>query len=154
MVAEQVLARRPPPSARWCASCSADALVRWPVAALTRALANLVTNGLQASPQLTPVALSFTTRGGHTIVTVVDRGRGMTAEELARAGEPFFMTKPPGVGTGLGLFVARTAVEQLGGTVTIESAAARGTTVTDRLPSDALHSPSSDDDLAATSAPG
>ena len=40
----------------------------------------------------------------------------MTSDELARAGEPFFTTKAAGVGTGLGLFVARSSVDQLGGT--------------------------------------
>jgi two-component system sensor histidine kinase RegB len=46
---------------------------------------------------------------------------------LARAGEPFFTTKPPGSGFGLGLFLARTFVEQWGGRFSLQSTPGRGT---------------------------
>jgi two-component system sensor histidine kinase RegB len=58
----------------------------------------------------------------------------MPADVLARAGEPFFTTKPPGKGMGLGLFLARTVVERLGGTLQISSRPAAGTTVAIELP--------------------
>jgi signal transduction histidine kinase len=63
-------------------------------------------------------------------ITVMDSGIGMPAELLARAGEPFFTTKPPGRGTGLGLTMARQFAERSGGTLRIESQQGRGTTVT------------------------
>ena len=53
---------------------------------------------------------------------------------LARAGEPFFTTKPPGQGLGLGLFLARSLAEQLGGRFAIDSLPSRGTTVQMILP--------------------
>jgi two-component system sensor histidine kinase RegB len=62
----------------------------------------------------------------------------MTPDELARAGEPFFTTKPPGSGTGLGLFVARSAIEQLGGKLTLESRRDEGTTATILLDRDVV----------------
>jgi hypothetical protein len=58
----------------------------------------------------------------------------MDADELARAGEPFYTTKPAGVGTGLGLFVTRSAIDQLGGTVTLSVAAWSGHDGDDCLP--------------------
>ena len=67
-------------------------------------------------------------------ITVRDRGSGMTPEVLARAGEPFFTTKPPGQGLGLGLFLARSLAEQLGGRCSIDSSPSRGTTARMILP--------------------
>jgi two-component system sensor histidine kinase RegB len=52
----------------------------------------------------------------------------MSPEVLERAGEPFFTTRPPGRGTGLGLFVVRLHAERLGGKLELESAPDRGTT--------------------------
>ena len=51
----------------------------------------------------------------------------MDEATLARAGEPFFTTKAPGAGFGLGLFLARTFVEQWGGRFTLTSQPGHGT---------------------------
>jgi two-component system sensor histidine kinase RegB len=64
----------------------------------------------------------------------------MRADELARAGEPFFTTKPAGSGMGLGLFVTRAAAEQLGGDLALASTAGAGTTATLTLPMNVFHS--------------
>jgi two-component system sensor histidine kinase RegB len=61
-------------------------------------------------------------------VRVRDDGHGMSPETLRRAGEPFFTTRPPGRGTGLGLFVVRLQAERLGGTLQLDSAPGAGTT--------------------------
>jgi two-component system sensor histidine kinase RegB len=58
----------------------------------------------------------------------------MPPEVLARAGEPFFTTKAPGQGSGLGLYVARTLAEQLGGSLEIRSEPGRGATARMELP--------------------
>jgi len=63
---------------------------------------------------------------------VRDRGPGMSAEQSARAFEPYFTTTPGG--TGLGLAISRNVVDGLGGTIAIASAAGRGTTVRVELP--------------------
>jgi signal transduction histidine kinase/CheY-like chemotaxis protein len=60
-------------------------------------------------------------------IAVTDRGRGMDAETLRRATEPFFSTKPQGKGTGLGLSMIDGLARQLGGTLKLESDVGRGT---------------------------
>ncbi|WP_270936547.1 hybrid sensor histidine kinase/response regulator, partial [Falsiroseomonas oryzae] len=72
--------------------------------------------------------------GEYVRLAVRDTGAGMDPATLARATEPFFTTKPAGLGTGLGLAMARGFAEQSGGGLAIESAPGRGTTVTLWLP--------------------
>ncbi len=66
-------------------------------------------------------------------VTVVDMGAGMTEEQIAHVGEPFFTTREPGQGMGLGLFLAQATMAQHDGALSIQRRAGR-TEVTLRLP--------------------
>jgi two-component system sensor histidine kinase RegB len=115
-----------------------DATVVWPAAAVVQTLVNVIRNALQASPADRPVEVHAATEGGSVCITVTDHGVGMTPEERDRAGEPFFTTKPAGAGTGLGLFVARSTIEQLGGQLALSSEVGMGTRVTLTLPPDVL----------------
>jgi two-component system, sensor histidine kinase RegB len=105
-----------------------------PRRALAGALAGLVRNALQASQAPMSVRIYVVRDDERCWVEVRDHGRGMTQEELHHAGEPFFTTKPPGAGMGLGLFLTRTLVEHLGGQLTLESASGAGTTARLELP--------------------
>jgi two-component system cell cycle sensor histidine kinase/response regulator CckA len=67
-------------------------------------------------------------------LTVSDTGRGMDAETMSRAFEPFFTTRPPGQGTGLGLSAVYGIVTKAGGAITIDSEEGQGTTVHVYLP--------------------
>ena len=67
-------------------------------------------------------------------LTVSDTGRGMDAETMSRAFEPFFTTRAPGQGTGLGLSAVYGIITKAGGGVTIDSEEGRGTTVHIYLP--------------------
>ena len=58
----------------------------------------------------------------------------MSAVELAKAGEPFWTTKPPGRGMGLGLFLVRATLEQIGGRFDLQAAPAKGATATMTVP--------------------
>jgi two-component system sensor histidine kinase RegB len=112
-------------------------LVTWPVGVVVRAVGNLIDNALQASTPADRVRLNVGAAPGRLVrIAVEDRGAGMSVDELARAGEPFFTTKPPGRGTGLGLFVARSTAEHLGGFLNLKSARGSGTTATMELPAD------------------
>lgn len=113
--------------------------VRLPPRAISQALRSLVTNAQDAAPQGPAVLVAATLveapgGGAGLRVDIVDRGPGMPPEVLARVGEPFYTTKAPGRGMGLGLYLARAVVEGVGGTMVIESAPARGTRLTVIVP--------------------
>ena len=67
--------------------------------------------------------------GDFVRVSVIDDGVGISEEVLAKVFEPFFTTKQQGKGTGLGLSQVYGLAKQSGGTVAIESAVGRGTSV-------------------------
>ncbi|MEZ4400348.1 MAG: ATP-binding protein [Kofleriaceae bacterium] len=113
------------------------ATVNLPVRAVTQALRSLITNAQDASPPDAEVTIAGTCRAGVLALEVADRGRGMPAEVLARIGEPFFTTKPPGRGMGLGLFLARAVFESIGGAMAIDSREGLGTRLTVTMPVDA-----------------
>lgn len=104
-------------------------MARVPREALTMALRNLLSNALDASPPLSSVLFSVRLSDEGYEFVVQDRGVGMDSEGLRRATDPFFTTKEVGQGMGLGLFLARSIAERLGGSLRFESEVGRGTTV-------------------------
>ncbi len=105
-----------------------------PVDATARALAALVKNGFDASGPAQTVALELVDGRQGLRVIVRDRGAGMSPEVAARAGEPFFTTKQPGEGMGLGLFIARSYFEAQGGELSLRAVDGGGTEAIVRLP--------------------
>lgn len=99
-----------------------------PARALEQALLVLLRNGLDASPPDRPVMLEVARYDGQVRFTVRDRGAGMSQEMIRRAGEPFYTTKEPGRGMGLGLFLVRLVAQQCGARFWIESKIGVGTT--------------------------
>ncbi|PKK90084.1 MAG: hypothetical protein CVV64_11235 [Candidatus Wallbacteria bacterium HGW-Wallbacteria-1] len=81
-------------------------------------------------------------------ISVIDNGVGMTSEVLARATEPFYTTKGPGRGTGMGLNMVREIVASHKGTLKIDSVSGEGTKITLSIP--ALEEPSSEGDTPET----
>jgi len=72
--------------------------------------------------------------GRYAVLTVSDTGLGMPPAVVERAIEPFFTTKAPGQGTGIGLSTVDAIVAEAGGALVIRSAPGRGTTVRVYLP--------------------
>ncbi len=116
------------PGARLAASLPEKLVVRGQETPLVQVLMNLIVNGAQATEGgLGRVEIRAVRSGARVQVTVEDDGAGMSEEVLRRAFEPFFSTKPVGVGTGLGLAVSRGIVRSLGGELALESAPGKGT---------------------------
>jgi two-component system sensor histidine kinase RegB len=106
-----------------------------PLQGLVQVLSNLVQNALHATPDGgTPVVVMSDVVGGVVRFTVVDRGHGVARAHLDRVGEPFFTTKPPGQGMGLGLFLARAFADRYGGQLVFSSEEGKGSRVTLELP--------------------
>ncbi len=102
--------------------------------ALGRVYRNLITNAIQATQPGGRVLVS-TARAGECIdIEVSDTGAGIAPERLAHIFDDFVTTKRRGL--GLGLAISRRIVEQLGGTILVQSEVGRGTTFTVRLPAD------------------
>jgi len=96
-----------------------------------RALVNLIDNAVEASRQGGQVAISAATSRNQLIVTIMDRGAGMSRETQDHLFEPFYTTKCGG--TGLGMPIARKICEEHGGTLAVTSKEGVGTEATVRL---------------------
>jgi two-component system sensor histidine kinase RegB len=105
-----------------------------PHRAMMRALTNLLHNALDATDSDYPVSLFIYEENQNVIFCIKDEGPGMSAELVARVGEPFFSTKAPGKGMGLGVFLARNLAEQLGGALVFDSKVGHGTSAILTLP--------------------
>ena len=120
------------------------AIVRADAAQLEQVLANLALNGVQAMP--TGGRLEIRTGRGRVTapaarvsadrcwIRVTDEGPGIAPDDMPHIFEPFFTSKPPGEGTGLGLAVAQAIVEEHGGWIAIETAPGRGAAFTVYMP--------------------
>jgi two-component system sensor histidine kinase RegB len=108
-----------------------------PMRAVEQAITALVRNAIDASPEDAPVVLAARAAGqrreGNVQFVVRDRGCGMSGETMRRVGEPFYTTKDPGKGMGLGVFLTRTLADRLGGHLTFESPG-KGTVATLEIP--------------------
>ena len=101
---------------------------------IRQVLLNLLTNAIHAVNFDGTITIAVEDVGDSQVITVSDSGQGIPRENLDKIFEPFFSTKPPGQGTGLGLFVSRGIIEKLGGTVEISSKIGQGARFCIRLP--------------------
>ena len=103
-------------------------------------LVNLLLNALDAVEDLEGeqvIRLERLAEDGWVKVIVKDGGCGMTQDQVRQALEPFYTTKSPGKGTGLGLAVCHRFIEFHQGRIQIDSAPGRGTVVTVSFPAPA-----------------
>ena len=102
------------------------------VAWFRRALDNLLINAVVHNAEGTTVSVSVARLGSEATVTIVDDGRGMDAQTLARLFDRYYRgTTSDGdaAGTGLGMAIARQLVDAHGGRIEVSSASGEGTTL-------------------------
>ncbi len=115
-------------------------------ARLGQVFLNLLVNAAQAIPaghamQNEIRVRTRTDADGNVRVDVSDTGSGIERDSVARIFDPFYTTKPEGVGTGLGLWICQGIVAGLGGAISVESESGRGTTFTVTLPARQMAEP-------------
>ncbi|MDN5710560.1 MAG: HAMP domain-containing histidine kinase [Planococcus sp. (in: firmicutes)] len=99
---------------------------------LHQALVNIIRNGIEAMPEGGKLQVELETSAQTVCVHIQDEGVGMTKEQVKRLGEPYFSNKSKG--TGLGLMVTYSILNQMGGEITVESEVGKGTKFTLEFP--------------------
>mgnify|MGYP001829132262 CR=1 FL=1 len=101
---------------------------------IRQVLINLLNNAIHATDEDGVITVRLQSADTGVTLDIVDSGTGIPKENLDRIFEPFFSTKAPGEGTGLGLFVSRDIVEKFGGKLTVESELGEGTCFRIQIP--------------------
>jgi signal transduction histidine kinase len=99
---------------------------------LKQSLINIVKNALEAMPDGGILTLSLKRNRDYMQIDVSDTGGGIPADKLPQVFKPFFTTKQSGA--GLGLAMARKVIEEMKGSISLESVRGRGTCVSIMLP--------------------
>jgi C4-dicarboxylate-specific signal transduction histidine kinase len=102
---------------------------------LVQVLVNLLQNAYDAirAHSGTTIEVNAALEGQHVIIRVVDDGPGLPESMQGRLFEPFATTKPPGEGTGLGLYTSYMLVTAMGGRLELEARESGGTEAILRL---------------------
>lgn len=98
-------------------------------------LFNLIRNAAQAIHPPGTITVRASQLNGRVQIEITDTGAGIPTTHLEKIYDPFFTTKEPGKGTGLGLFIVRQIVERNKGLIAVKSAVGAGTTFSLEFPS-------------------
>jgi two-component system, OmpR family, sensor kinase len=106
---------------------------------LARAVENVLRNAVRYTAPATSVRVELRSQAERAILTISDSGPGMSSEEIAGMFEPFFRASPAfdGKGFGLGLAIAKRAVDVHDGTISARNLAGGGLRVTIEVPLEA-----------------
>jgi len=104
------------------------------IEALRQIIVNTALNAIQAMPEGGSLTVSTKRTYTRIVITVQDTGIGIDPAIINRIFDPFFTTKEVGEGTGLGLAVTYALVQQMGGTIEVESEPGKGSVFTIALP--------------------
>ena len=101
---------------------------------LEQVFLNLCVNAIHAMPQGGTLRLGLDLSNNQVRATVEDTGEGISPDHLPKIFQPFFSTKSKENGTGLGLMMTQSIIEEHGGTISVDSLEGQGTTFTVRIP--------------------
>lgn len=101
---------------------------------LLQVFINLITNASQAMGGHGQLTVTIQPESTTVLISLSDSGPGISSDHLAKIFTPFFTTKPPGTGTGLGLHIVESIVKKAGGSIAVESEPGKGATFQVRLP--------------------
>lgn len=93
---------------------------------LNQVLSNLIRNAIDAVSDGGKIIVKTEIEENNVIISIIDNGQGMDTETKNRIFTPFFSTKPPGAGMGLGLYVSFKMVKEMGGTIDVKSEPGKG----------------------------
>ena len=99
---------------------------------IKQAFYNVIKNSLEAMKRRGILRIRTDVDGSHVLISFIDTGGGISAQNLSQVFEPYFTTKTSG--TGLGLLIVRRIVREHGGELSIQSHEGKGLTLTIRLP--------------------
>ncbi|HZH16332.1 MAG TPA: ATP-binding protein [Archangium sp.] len=103
-------------------------------AQLNQVFTHILLNAVQAIPDRGVIHVTTRHEGDEVLVRITDTGHGMTPEVLTKIFSPFFTTKPPGKGAGLGLSISEGIVSSHKGRIEVQSQFSQGSTFTIRFP--------------------
>jgi len=101
---------------------------------LQQVFTNLLFNSIQAMSSGGEITLNAKAQGDFVVIKIRDNGLGIPKENQQRIFDPFFSTKKPGEGTGIGLSIAYRIIQGHNGKIELESQLKKGTTFTISLP--------------------
>ncbi len=100
---------------------------------IQQSLLNIFKNAIEAMPDGGVLEIDVSLNKNRCFITIKDTGVGMNADQITRLGTPYFSTKGQ-KGTGLGMMVAFRVIEELNGTINVESQIGKGTIFRIQLP--------------------
>ncbi len=103
-------------------------------AQLQQVFLNLISNAIDAIGKDGLIQVTSGRMASRIVVKVIDNGPGIPKEQHGRIFDPFFTTKKGGKGTGLGLWISYTIIEKMGGTLSFNSEAGKGSMFTVEIP--------------------
>ncbi|MCF8142336.1 MAG: two-component sensor histidine kinase [Deltaproteobacteria bacterium] len=101
---------------------------------LQQVFLNIISNAIDAIGKDGHIVVKSQRDGPLIAVDITDTGPGIPPEQKKRVFDPFYTTKDPGKGTGLGLWISYTIMKKMGGDIHLETEAGKGTTFTIKIP--------------------
>jgi C4-dicarboxylate-specific signal transduction histidine kinase len=114
--------------------CTTPCIVMGCTSKLHQVILNILSNAIQAIDEKGTITIITKLNSESIEIQIIDTGCGIIEENIKRVTDPFFTTKDPGKGIGLGLSIAHASIIKHNGELTINSLIGKGTTVTIILP--------------------